>query len=80
MKGGGEVTELALLMVAVFVVGERTKKAAATSIRKGESTQRRVVFGIGGRHGRLHRIGLWGRASVREKGEAHFSTRRIVAL
>jgi len=40
-----KVTELALVMVAVFGVGERTRKAAATSIREGEGTQRRAVFG-----------------------------------
>jgi hypothetical protein len=45
-----EMTELALVVVAVFGVGERTRKAAATSIRKGKSAQRRAVFGIGGRH------------------------------
>ena len=69
-----EVAELALVMMAIFGVGERTRKAAATTISEGKSTQRRAVFGIGGRHGGLQRIELWGRASVRKRDEAHFST------
>jgi len=46
-----EMTELALVMVAVFGVGEWTRKAAAAAVREGEGTQRRAVFGVIGRHG-----------------------------
>jgi hypothetical protein len=60
--GGGvglaKMAELALVMVAVFGVGERTRKAAATSIREGKGTQRRAVFGGIGRHGLLHQVKL----------------------
>jgi len=74
-----EVTELALVMVAVFGVGERTRKAAATAIREGKGAQRRAVFGCIGRHGLLPKLEMRGRASPRKKSEAYFSTGQTMA-